>query len=308
MIKRTFGSVKSELARVAGQSGMPVDDARLREIVFLAQERLCTKGEWPFQYDRLKFKQYDCVVSLPSEYESLVHTSLDRVPVEIQPPWFEFLENGPGPQDRDGWVNLGIDLGEWPVFWQPGSEGSKVRLVSTSGDDSGQVTVVGYDTDGLAQSLGLDLPDITTEIELSKITQVVKPVTAGDVVLSYVDEFGEESIAATYRARDTNPTFRTYRFPTISDEGTVVHGIARRRLYPITSDNDELLVPNLGALRLAVKGIAFEDNDKVIEAANCFALATEILREEAKLYRGSRNTAPVNVSRVSRLSVRPDIF
>ena len=40
MIKRTFGDVKEELRRVAGQTGLVVDDDRLRIAVNLAQERL----------------------------------------------------------------------------------------------------------------------------------------------------------------------------------------------------------------------------------------------------------------------------
>ena len=107
MIKRTFGDVKEELRRVAGQTGLVVDDDRLRIAVNLAQERLCTLGEWPYQYARIKFRQRGGVVALPTQYEAIVHSSINRQPVEVQPPWFEFLEHGPGPYQKNEWCNLG---------------------------------------------------------------------------------------------------------------------------------------------------------------------------------------------------------
>lgn len=309
MIKRTFGSVKAELSRVAGQAGMQATDPRLKEMVFLAQERLCSMGEWPFQYARLRFRQYGGVVSLPCEYEALVHAAVDDQPVETMPPWFEYLDFGPGPQDRKTWTNAGLDLGESPVYRQPGSDGGTLRVVSTSGDDVGQVVVYGYDTDGVRQKVSFDLPESISDVQWSKITQVVKPVTSGDVVLSITDQFGEQAQAAVYRSRDTNPTFRTYRFPAVDcDESICVSGIVRRRLYPIVEDDDELLITNVGALRLGVKAIALEDKGQVGEGAACFSLAKTILLGESHLYKGSRQPAPVNVKRVANLSVRPDIY
>jgi hypothetical protein len=310
MIKRTFGQVKTELSRVAGQTGMQATDPRLRELVNLAQERLSTMGEWPFQYARVKFCHFGGVLSLPCEYESLAHTAIEDQPVSIQPTWFEFLEYGPGPLKKESWSNLGLDLGESPVYRQPGTGGAKLRVASTNGDDAGNATVFGYDKTGVRREVTFALPDATSTVEWSKVTQVVKPVTAGDVVLSFTDIFGRTSQAAVYRSRDTSPTFRAYRFTGIADDQTkVIQGIVRRRLYPILTDNDEMFITNLGALRLGVKGIALEDKGDVVTAARTFELAKTILQDEARLYKGSRTSAPqVNVSRVASLSARADIY
>lgn len=309
MIKRTYGDVKEELRRVAGQTGLVVDDARLKVAVNLAQERLCTKGEWPYQYARIKFCQRGGVVALPTQYEALVHTAINREPVETQPPWFEFLEYGPGPYIKNEWCQYGLDMGESPVISQPGASGALIRVTSTSGSDTGNVIVKGYDTSMVAQTLSLALPDTTSTVRLRQITQVIKPATIGDVVLSYIDTSGRQFVAGDYRARDVNPTFRCYRFTAIADDQTkVVDAVVRRRLRDIVDDTDEMFITNLGALRLAVKAVALLDKGDLPASEGAFEAAAQILRDETHLYRASRQPAPVNVTRVASMTERTDIF
>jgi hypothetical protein len=309
MIKRTFADVKDELRRVAGQTGLVVDDARLKMALNLTQERLCTLGEWPFQYARVKFCQRGGVVALPTMYEAIVHTAINREPVEIQPPWFEFLEYGPGPYIQNEWCNYGLDMGEHPVYECPGNGGSTIRITSTSSDDVGTVKVIGYDTNNVAQSVDLVLPDASSAIKWSRITQVKKPRTLGDVVLTYTDQSGRKSVAADYRARDINPSFRSYRFTAIADDQSkVVDAIVRRRLFDVEEDADELFITNLGALRLGVKAVALLDKGELEASEAAFGAAAQILRDETHKYRASRQPAPINVTRVASMSERTDIF
>jgi hypothetical protein len=309
MIKRTFADVKEELRRVAGQTGLVVDDARLKVAVNLTQERLCTLGEWPYQYARVKFCQFGGVVALPTQYEAIVHSTINREPVEVQPPWFEFLEYGPGPYQKSDWANYGLDLGEHPVILQPCAGGATLRITSTDGDDDGTVLVKGYDVNQVAQAVTFTLPDATSAVKWSRITQVVKPKTQGDVVITMTDRNGRQTVAADYRARDINPTFRCYRFTAIADDQTkTVDAIVRRRLFDIDSDTDEMFVTNLGALRLGVKAVALLDKGDLQASEAAFAAAAQILRDETHLYRASRQPAPVNVSRVASMTERNDIF
>jgi hypothetical protein len=309
MIKRTFGDVKAEIATVAGQAGLAVDDPRLISLVNLAQERLCTKGEWPFHYCRIKFCQFGGIVSLPTEYEAIAHSTVDRVSVEVMAPWYELMESGPGPQDQKKWVNVGLDRGESPVYRQPGLDGAKLRVASTSGDDLGVVQIFGYDENGVRVKADLALPDATTTAKFSKVTQVIKPLTAGDVVLSCTDAWGEQFQIAVYRSRDVNPTFRTYQFTGIDDDKSkVIHAIVRRRLFPIVEDTDELFISNLGALRLGVKAVALEDKGDLQGASLALQLAQQILQDESRLYHAGRAVPAVTVSQVIALGGRPDIW
>jgi len=309
MIKRTFGDVKEELRRVAGQTGLLVDDDRLRVAVNLVQERLCTLGEWPYQYARVKFRQRGGLVALPTQYEAIVHSAINRQPVEVQPPWFEFLEYGPGPFQRNEWCNYGADLGESPVYVQPGSRGATVTVTSTVGSDTGTVTVIGHDLNQVALQVDYALPDASSAHQWSRITQVIKPLTTGTVVLSLTDDFGTQTVAADYRARDRNPGFRLYRFTAIADDQTkFVDAIVRRRYHDIVADSDELFVTNLNALRLGVKAVALLDKGEIAESEAAFAAAAQILKDESSHYRARRAPAPVNVTRVAAMTERTDIF
>lgn len=308
MIKRTYGDVKDELRRVAGQTGLIVDDARVKLSVNLVQERLCTLGEWPYQYARVKFRQRGGVVALPTAYEAIVHSTIDREPIETQPPWFEFLEFGPGPYVKNEWANYGLDMGEHPTYVAPPSSGATVRVTSTDGADAGVVKVFGLDTNGVAKSESLTLPEASTETSWSRITQVVKPKTAGDVVLTFVDQFGNEVVGADYRARDVNPTFRLYRFTAIADDQTkMVDAIVRRRLFEIEADTDELFVTNLNALRLGVKAVALLDKGDIQASELAFAAAAQILRDEGTKYR-NHHPLPVTGTKISAMSERGDIY
>lgn len=323
MIKRTWADVKTELARVAGQAGVRADGDSLRNYANLAQERLITAGEWPFCYARLKFAQYEGLIALPSEFEALIKADVDRSPVKVFDRWYEFLEYGPGQQDKQGWTASAIDRGESPVYRQPGATAQVVRVTAAVdelvGDERRTVTILGYDgsgewvrtevdgvwQDGETVELKGDQEEnyADTETLFKVITQVIKPATNGAVSISYINEFEEETIAARYRHNEVNPTYRTYFLPSIATDTTaLVHALVRRRFTPVAADSDLLLVTSLPALRLGVIGIAQQDAGKTVEAEQTFAIAAGILREEAKLYSGSPKP-PLDVSPVCAFDI-----
>lgn len=306
MLKRTFGEVKAELARVTGQTGLQATDARVREAVSLAQERLCVMGEWPFNYARLKFRVYGGILALPADYSALVHLTLDREPVNLLPPWFEFVDFGPGPVDRELWDATVVDYGEAPVIRQPDAEGATVRIVSTSGSDTGSVTVHGHNLDGVSISETFTLPDATSATKWAKITRVTKPATVGEVVISLTDSYGESYNVGTWRPQDRSPSFRLYRIPVAEDSDALVHCIARRKVYPVSGDGDELIVTNLPALRLGVKAVALEDSGK--DAEPVWASAAAILAAESKLHKPRKEAPPVRVTRVGAMSDNEAIY
>ena len=192
-------------------------------------------------------------MALPTQYEAIVHTAINRQPVEIQPPWFEFLEYGPGPYQKNEWCQYGLDMGEHATYVAPPQYGAQARIASTSGSDTGVVTVYGLDANKVAQSVTFTLPDATSSVLWSRIDRVTKPETVGDLVLSFIDRNGRQYVAADYRARDKNPTFRLYRFTDlVEDASKTIDAIVRRRLFDVEQDSDELFVTNLSALRLEI--------------------------------------------------------
>jgi hypothetical protein len=322
MQKRTFNDVAPEIARVAGQAGLRVDDAELIRLVNLAQENLITGGEWAFCYARLKFCQYEGLVSLPQEYEAIVKADVDRRPVKIMDQWYEFLDYGPGQQDKNAWVAAAIDRGESPVFRQPGATPMAVRVAAsvdeTLEDDSlPGVIVFGYDENNVWVRTELDGAWIdgesievgsTSATKFKQITQVVKPVTKGAVALAYVDEFQQEHPAARYRHTDTSPSYRTYFFPSIGTDKTAqIHAMVRRRFAPVVVGTDPLIITSLPALRLGVIGVAKEDAGLISESLQCFAAARAKLAEEQKLYLGTPKP-PVEVQPVATFNADTEVI
>lgn len=94
MIRRQFGDVKDQLARVTGTTGMAVTDERLIEYVNTATEELINEYDFPWAFDRLRFRVTTGRITLPGDYERIALMSLDRVPMQMQSPWFEFVGTG----------------------------------------------------------------------------------------------------------------------------------------------------------------------------------------------------------------------
>ncbi len=134
MVQRTYGDIRESLAEIAGTSGMPVTDVRIRDQLNLAQEEIISEGEFPGVVDRWKIvSDGSGVLVLPSHLDRLMQITLGGAPAEIKSPWFSFVAYGPGIQDDArfegcdlawgdvnfwrGWAGPGniLEVGEKPV-------------------------------------------------------------------------------------------------------------------------------------------------------------------------------------------------
>jgi hypothetical protein len=94
MIRRQYKDVKDELARVAGTAGQSMDSEQIKNYVNLATEELMSEFDFPGVIDRLRFKVTGAKVVLPSDYERIMLMTIDRQPVQMQSPWYEFVGCG----------------------------------------------------------------------------------------------------------------------------------------------------------------------------------------------------------------------
>jgi hypothetical protein len=316
MAKRTYGEIKREMSRTAGQAGISIDDEILIDLVNLAQERLISKGQWSFLYAQLTINQFEGTLTLPSEYEALLGIAQNRTPAPIFDQWYEFLELGPGPQDNDNtsrWTPGAIDRGETPVILQPSDEAWRVSVFSPTDelvdDERPTVRVLGYDEngkwvrslvddvwhDGILLELRGDEEDEddryhTSTVKFSKVTGFQKPATNDYVELYFQDEFDDRYLAGRYRHDELTASFRSYSIPSIgTDETRLVHAWVRRRFRKVTRDEDEMMVGSLPALRFAIKAIAAEDKDDIVTARALLDEAVTVLRDEDRHRRPSAN-------------------
>ena len=114
MIRRTYGSVKQQLARVT-QNGMCADNPQLLARVNEAQERLLNKGLYAGTYGRYSVCVYGGCITLPREFESILGYNYGGAPAQVYNQWYEFMANGPGIAPAGAWRQL-IDRGFVPCF------------------------------------------------------------------------------------------------------------------------------------------------------------------------------------------------
>lgn len=114
MIRRTFGSVKDQLARVT-QNGMCATNPQLLARLNEAQERLLNKGLYAGTYARYSICVYGGCITLPREFDSILGYNFGGSPAQVFNQWYEFMANGPGIAPAGDWKHL-IDRGYAPTF------------------------------------------------------------------------------------------------------------------------------------------------------------------------------------------------
>ena len=133
MIRRTYGSVKQQLARVT-QNGMCADNPQLLARVNEAQERLLNKGLYAGTYGRYSVCVYGGCITLPREFESILGYNYGGAPAQVYNQWYEFMANGPGIAPAGAWRQL-IDRGFVPCFRSLAAQ-SYIRVYTDLMEDS----------------------------------------------------------------------------------------------------------------------------------------------------------------------------
>lgn len=324
MTPRTLGDVKDNLRQIAGQAGFAVDDKRLVETINLVQENLLNKCKSIVgSVHRLRFRQYQGIIALPARYERIIESSINREPAPVMNQWYEFIDYGPGPQDRTTGLNVLIDRGDAPVIRQPA--GWKVRLQAYENEDVDgtpqKVRIFGYDENGkwvrteVSEGVYIDGEEIelkpTTSdgtVRYSRITQVRKPATRDVIDIQYVDEGGEVYFAGRWEHWQKNPSFRLYFAPAISNDAeATIHCLASVRFREVAEDDDPLLIGCLPALRHGVRAVAKENADDPVSADTSWQLAQQAISDESRRYYGYAKPA-VQVQEGSGFGRIPDVI
>jgi hypothetical protein len=133
MIRRTYGSVKEQLARVT-QNGMCATDPQLLARTNEAQERLLNKGLYAGTYGRYSVCVYGGCITLPREFESILGYNYGGAPSQVYNQWYEFMANGPGASHAGAWRQL-QDRGYVPCF-RPLDSQKYIRVYTDLIEDS----------------------------------------------------------------------------------------------------------------------------------------------------------------------------
>jgi hypothetical protein len=339
MLRRTYGSVVSEIARICGSTGMSTADPRVMAYVNAAIEELMNEGDWPTIIDRLRFKMTTGHLVLPGDYDRMLYCTIDRIPRVMQSPWFEFVGYGldtleagasvpmenelfprfEGVLDKDAvatFENIDEDDGNtyYPRVYGTADErisGVRPNIIIQGYDSAGNWIRTSDGSGGYIDGISIAINGDTTPFyiqssqSISNITGIIKPVTKNSVLLYASTATGSvNNYIGQYISKDTTPIYRQYSVPGLGDDH-VHHVLARcrRRFVPVTGDNDFLLITNLPALKAMVQAVYYLEANMSDDYMKNKTVAVDLLQKEAKAYVGLQRQKPLftmNEGTVSR--------
>jgi len=338
---RTFGQLKSQIARVCGASGMPVTDPRVMEMLNLATEELLNEADFPWTVERVIFKVYDGRIVLPAGFDRIFGLNVDGIPQQINSPWYEVTQGSVG--GGENWYgywgfadfdcgNAGVTLDRDTVFQFrdiPRNQRYRLTVQTQYAEDAGaEILIKGYDydrnpvnllSDGTAdggERLPLTVAPQNSSSTFSEISGYVKPMTKGEVWINAVGFNGDTYHVATLAPKDESPFWRSYKVPGAGLAGcgctdssgcriSCVMARCRRRYVPVTSDNDFVMCGNIPALKKMVQAVWFSDAGDFEKYAAYKAAAVDLLKKEALAFRGKSKVPAISYQRGYGLGVMP---
>lgn len=268
-----------------------VDSAKLLSYLNQARERIINSGKWKGTTFKVNFDMGDReYISLPRDAEALLGLHVNRSVQGIQSRWYEYLVNGPGviPSPFPD-IGSAIDLGDNFATTVDPTEAGVLRWKTTSLADVGTLVRVfgqsdeyGNDvfTNGeLGEEVELSSPSVDTTNQFLRVSSVAKPVTIGPVQL-YVVNGATETLLAEYAPTETRPQYRRYR---LANTDQIVTGLCKLKYLPLIQENEPVTPPSIGALKMAVLALVYEDaNDPASADAywgRCYSLLNQQLKE-----------------------------
>jgi hypothetical protein len=196
--------------------------------------------------------------------------------------WFGTENSKPKYRNLDGWV-ISNNASVWRVL---NASGTQVAISSGNSNYPWQATF----TPSLTTT---ELPR-TTVNAFRSIDAINKTATKGWVRVYAVDPTtGSESCIAILAPDETLPQYRRYAIPGFeSEQGATVTVLAKRKFIPAVTDDDDLIVTNLGALKMMAIAIEKEENNNLDEAMKYEEKAVALLREELKEVEGANIGRP----------------
>ena len=297
----TVAEARSLLARYV----CPEEPASQKFLDYLNQvrERVINSGKWKGMTFGVNFDASLGYITLPRDAESLLGLHVNKGIYGIQSKWYEYVVGGGGklPEDMPA-IGSTIDMGENFVTMEDPAAPSQIRFKTTNLNDAGQeVVIYGKDADGndiydsngnLGETLLLAAPagSVTTSATFSKITSVLKPYTVGNIEI-YAVALPSDVLLSVYQPGETSPQYRRYRLK-VYDADTVVTGVCKLKYFPLVAETEPLLPANIGALKMALMALTYEDANDPASADGYWQRCYGLLNQQLKENRGAARFVP----------------
>lgn len=237
--------------------------AKVNLKINLACERFFSSGKWRGTLQRATITPYDNQVTLPRELSTILGARSNSSRNLVHPIWYEFIAGSCSVTSAYEGLN---DLGEGFCTFR--DIPSDLPLVVRSAEDAMTTAVVTFavtNADGTAQfDVPLNVPATQVDSPLTgNILRIHKPVTDGRVDV-YYKENGAEVLCARIKPSETDSNYRRYR---VASGLTSIDSICKRSWLPAAADIEPVVPNNIGALKLMLMSIQFEDKNDPDRAA-----------------------------------------
>lgn len=274
--------------------------ARVNELC----ERFFVSGKWKGMMVEVDLDATSGFVTLPRRCESILGVTVQKIPRTPFGRWYSFLPGGPGEVDLSAYSgpDIVVDMGDGFCTYADPSYSSfrvRVKVPNVADRNNGNyVLVKGQDSDGKVVydsegnegvTLNLAAAENTTSQYFSKITSVLKPATLGYLTLWAVDSLNAETQIGDYEPGETNISYRRYRVTSADNsEVPTVRALCKRRYVQVISENDDVIPGNMGALKLGLISLKYEDTNDLERATEYFTKALSLLNAELREQRGGQ--------------------
>lgn len=311
MAKLTLGQARPYIAKAAG---LCANDGRVADYANRAVQRLLPKGKWVGSIIRYRICiNADCI-TWPRQIETIEAFAIDGRPRKVRTGWFEFLETGMGILDsRSNNGNQLVDRGDGHVAFDDitvGSTDARIRIYTDLPESSGKYIILqGYDEnanwirsldgteyiDGIKVAIQTAPATITTTTQkFSRLTNVIKDTTNGNVRLYEYNGTSNVRALAVYEPDETLPSYRRSYVPGLRNihnggvdcEKASVEVAGKARFMPVTKENDFLLIGNLQALESEVRALRAFENELVEKSMAFEGQAIKFLQQELDSHHG----------------------
>lgn len=274
------------------------NSSEFAEYINNATERLMYRGDWPGTELPILISVKRGVVTFPRQVGTVRKINVTKRYVPVWNDSYAFMPwnwkgNAPWLSWIDPLVPALTQYGTSCTFDQPPTNDCVLQISGISDDDGAILTFFGVDPSGNAlrtdngdgtwsDGIQMQSSALTTGTVLVKfISRAIKPKTQGSINLYSLDTItGVQTPLAVYDPGETNPSFAQYNLHANCCRTNVTWSavaLVKLKFIPVSVDTDMILIPNLHALALFIKGMRFADAGDRINALSYQADAVKEL-------------------------------
>lgn len=190
----------------------------------------------------------------------------------------------------------------------PGTTGSIAKTILFKGLDASGSQIYTTGVEGVPISLTTN-PGATTIQQFTMISSWQKSATTTGVVRIYAVDTTttEETLLVVIPPGKTLSGYHRYRLPD-SDWGDTVECLCKRAYVPAVADNDLIIPGHLGALKLGMMSLQYEDRNDMKNADIYMDRAIELLNAELEQFQGDSILPSVQFQRHFGASPIPNLL